>query len=137
GAVPDRPRRGGPAREYGRLRRKPSDRLQRHRRRPPPEPARRDRAHPHERLRTHRPAPLAAPRPAAPGAGPMADSQNDLAVLLTGGGARTAYQAGVLQAIADWLPAHTHCPFGVVTGTSGGAINAALLGAAAHDFRHA
>lgn len=67
----------------------------------------------------------------------MADTHNDLAVLLTGGGARTAYQAGVIQAIADWLPEHARCPFGVVTGTSGGAINAALLGADAHDFRHA
>jgi NTE family protein len=57
-----------------------------------------------------------------------------LALLLTGGGARTAYQAGVLQAIAEWLPAGAPVPFEVVCGTSAGAINAALLAADAQDF---
>lgn len=55
-------------------------------------------------------------------------------LLLTGGGARTAYQAGVLQAIAEWLPAGTPAPFGVICGTSAGAINATMLAAGAHDF---
>lgn len=57
-----------------------------------------------------------------------------LALLLTGGGARTAYQAGVLQAIAEWFPAGAPAPFEVVSGTSAGAINAALLAASAQDF---
>jgi NTE family protein len=57
-----------------------------------------------------------------------------LAVVLSGGGARSAYQAGVLRAIADWLPAGTPTPFVVVCGTSSGAINAAAIAAGAKDF---
>ena len=60
-----------------------------------------------------------------------------LAIVLSGGGARAAYQAGVLQAIADWLPAGTPLPFTVVTGTSAGAINAAAIAAGAQDFGRA
>ena len=53
------------------------------------------------------------------------------ALVLLGGGARTAYQAGVLGGIGDILqaqgwPAH-HNPFPVVCGTSAGAINAAYF----------
>lgn len=48
----------------------------------------------------------------------------DLAIVLTGGGARAAYQVGVLRGIARRLP-HTH--FDIVTGVSAGAINAAFL----------
>lgn len=55
-------------------------------------------------------------------------------LLLTGGGARTAYQAGVLQAIAESLPAGSPAPFGVICGTSAGAINATMLASGAHDF---
>jgi NTE family protein len=57
-----------------------------------------------------------------------------LAIVLSGGGARAAYQAGVLRAIAEWLPAGTPLPFTIVTGTSAGAINAAAIGAGAKDF---
>lgn len=49
-----------------------------------------------------------------------------LALVLTGGGARAAYQVGVLQAIAERLPETT---FPIVTGVSAGAINAAYLAA--------
>jgi len=51
------------------------------------------------------------------------------ALVLAGGGARAAYQVGVLRAIADWLPEDTPCPFEVLVGTSAGAINAASLAA--------
>lgn len=48
----------------------------------------------------------------------------DLAVVLTGGGARGAYQVGVLGALARLFP-RLHFP--IVTGVSAGSINAALL----------
>lgn len=57
------------------------------------------------------------------------------ALVLSGGGARAAYQVGVLKAMAEWLPAEAPCPFEVLVGTSAGAINAAALGARAGSFR--
>ena len=60
--------------------------------------------------------------------------------MLTGGGARAAYQVGVLEAIADLrIAARVSAPgspFGVITGTSAGAINAAALATHADDFDH-
>jgi NTE family protein len=56
------------------------------------------------------------------------------ALILSGGGARAAYQAGVLRAIAQWLPAGSASPFAIVCGTSAGAINAAALAASASDI---
>ncbi len=63
-------------------------------------------------------------------------------LVLTGGGARAAYQAGVLKAVcrllADASPQHAVCnPFDVICGTSAGAINAAALACAAHRPRSA
>src|SRR5690606_37565099 len=55
-------------------------------------------------------------------------------IVLTGGGARAAFQAGVLSAIADMLPDRRRNPFPVVSGTSAGSINAVLLAAGARDF---
>ncbi len=59
-------------------------------------------------------------------------------LLLTGGGARAAYQVGVLEAIADIriaCDAHGQAnPFPVITGTSAGAINASALACGADDF---
>lgn len=46
-------------------------------------------------------------------------------LILSGGGARAAYQVGVLRAIAELLPDNTPNPFDIVCGTSAGAINAA------------
>lgn len=57
--------------------------------------------------------------------------ENREALVLAGGGARAAYQVGVLRAIADWLPADSPCPFEVLVGTSAGALNAAALAARA------
>jgi NTE family protein len=57
----------------------------------------------------------------APGTG----GRGDLAIVLSGGGARAAYQAGVLRGLARHLP---ETRFPVVVGVSAGAINAAYIG---------
>lgn len=56
-------------------------------------------------------------------------------LILPGGGARNAYQAGVLKAIADMLPDGAENPFPVICGSSSGAINAALLASNAAHFK--
>ena len=56
-------------------------------------------------------------------------------LILTGGGARAAYQVGVLKAIRDLLPDQAKNPFPILCGTSAGAINAAVLAIHADDFR--
>ena len=58
-----------------------------------------------------------------------------LGLVLPGGGARAAYQVGVLRAIADLLPARAINPFPVITGTSAGAVNATALAVHADRFR--
>lgn len=62
-------------------------------------------------------------------------AQDRTALVLTGGGARAAYQVGVLKAAAEVLPKRAHNPFSIITGTSAGAINAVALGASANNFR--
>jgi NTE family protein len=57
------------------------------------------------------------------------------ALVLTGGGARAAYQAGALRAISHLLPRGARSPFGIVCGTSAGAFNAAAIAADAGNFR--
>lgn len=64
-------------------------------------------------------------------------SQHPLAVtglILSGGGARAAYQVGVLAAIAELLPEDAENPFPVIVGTSAGAINAVGLACGALSF---
>jgi len=56
-------------------------------------------------------------------------------LVLPGGGARAAYQVGVLRALADLLPARAPNPFAVIAGTSAGAINATELAIHAERFR--
>ncbi|UCH54302.1 MAG: patatin-like phospholipase family protein [Pseudomonadota bacterium] len=56
---------------------------------------------------------------------------------MSGGGARAAYQVGVLKAISELLPPGTPNPFPVISGTSAGAINAAALAIYAPDFDQA
>ncbi|MGB8517760.1 MAG: patatin-like phospholipase family protein [Gallionella sp.] len=58
-----------------------------------------------------------------------------IALVLTGGGARAAYQVGVLKAIAEFLPRHAHNPFPIICGTSAGALNATALAVNAGNFR--
>jgi NTE family protein len=60
--------------------------------------------------------------------------ENRTGLILTGGGARAAYQVGVLKAIAEFLPRRSHSPFPVVCGTSAGALNAATLAVNAKNF---
>ncbi|HEY4373469.1 MAG TPA: patatin-like phospholipase family protein [Burkholderiales bacterium] len=55
-------------------------------------------------------------------------------LILTGGGARAAYQVGVLKAIAELLPDKQRNPFPIICGTSAGAINAASLAVFARDY---
>ncbi|HEU4516146.1 MAG TPA: patatin-like phospholipase family protein [Steroidobacteraceae bacterium] len=57
-----------------------------------------------------------------------------IALMLPGGGARSAWQVGVLNAIAAWYPPGATLPFQVLCGTSAGAINATVLAAHADDF---
>lgn len=57
------------------------------------------------------------------------------ALILSGGGARAAYQVGVLQALAEILPAEHANPFPIICGTSAGAINALALAAHPGNFK--
>ncbi len=57
-------------------------------------------------------------------------------LVLTGGGARSAYQVGVLLALAEFLP-RSRNPFQVIVGTSAGAVAASVLAAEAHHWRRA
>jgi NTE family protein len=57
--------------------------------------------------------------------------------VLTGGGARAAYQVGVVKAVRDLLGNPQRNPFPILCGTSAGAINAATLAVFADDFSRA
>lgn len=59
-----------------------------------------------------------------------------LAIVMTGGGARAAYQIGVLKAIAELIPPGSPSPFTIICGTSAGAINAASLAAKSDHFKN-
>lgn len=56
-------------------------------------------------------------------------------LILSGGGARGAYQVGVLKAVADILPRDVYNPFPVICGTSAGSINALAIAGRAGHFR--
>lgn len=77
-------------------------------------------------------------------AGLVTSKEPRLALVLMGGGARTAYQAGVLKALASMLanapsqsPAVSRWPFQILVGTSAGALNASFLAARAQQGSHA
>jgi NTE family protein len=55
-------------------------------------------------------------------------------LVLAGGGARAAYQVGVLRAVAELVPRDSPNPFPVISGTSAGAINGAALAIYATQF---
>jgi NTE family protein len=67
----------------------------------------------------------------------MREEEPALGLVLTGGGARAAYQVGVLKGIAELLWRGSGCPFQVVTGTSAGAVSAIALASDPAHFRHA
>ena len=72
----------------------------------------------------------------SPDSQPQATAANrETAVVLSGGGARAAYQIGVLRGVARILGRMAPMPFAVITGTSAGAINAAALAVNANNFR--
>lgn len=52
------------------------------------------------------------------------DADNGIAIVLTGGGARAAYQVGFLRCLAKLVP---EARFSIITGVSAGAINATYL----------
>lgn len=58
-------------------------------------------------------------------------------LIMTGGGARAAYQIGVLKAVAEMLPKGAPSPFQIICGTSAGAINAVSLATMADNYNHA
>ncbi|GAA5316732.1 MAG: patatin-like phospholipase family protein [Candidatus Pelagadaptatus aseana] len=59
------------------------------------------------------------------------------ALILSGGGARAAYQVGVLTALNELLPKSTHNPFPIICGTSAGALNALALATHSGHFYEA
>ena len=63
-----------------------------------------------------------------------APTKSKTALVLTGGGARAAYQVGVLKAVRELLPLPEKNPFHILCGTSAGAVNAATLAVLADNF---
>lgn len=60
-----------------------------------------------------------------------------VALILSGGGARGAYQAGVLKGLAEILPEKKESPFKIISGASAGAINSAKLACDLDSFSNA
>ena len=61
-------------------------------------------------------------------------------IVMTGGGARGAYQAGVVAAVSNICAEHNQhkdLPFDVIVGSSAGAINASFIASQANDFTQA
>jgi NTE family protein len=67
----------------------------------------------------------------------MQSERGKAALVLAGGGARAAYQAGALQAVREILPDPRPNPFPIICGTSAGAVNAGVLAVYAEDFGNA
>lgn len=66
-----------------------------------------------------------------------ADKPHGTALILPGGGARAAYQVGVLKALARTHGPRIDNPYRIICGTSAGAINAAALASRTDSFRAA
>jgi NTE family protein len=64
---------------------------------------------------------------------PSRDGTGDLALVMSGGGARAAYQVGLLRSLARRFPEFSPP---ILTGVSAGAINAAYLAANTETFIH-
>jgi len=67
----------------------------------------------------------------------MQSASGKAGLVLAGGGARAAYQVGVLQALKEMLPDPAANPFPIIAGTSAGAVNAGALACHADDFGRA
>ncbi len=61
--------------------------------------------------------------------------EKKIGLVLPGGGARAAYQVGVLKAISELVPDSN--PFSIISGTSAGAINASLLASRSQSLKEA
>lgn len=66
-----------------------------------------------------------------------ASSTNKTALVLTGGGARAAYQVGVLLAVSKLSSNRRRNPFPILCGTSAGAINVTSIACLADNFSKA
>lgn len=64
-------------------------------------------------------------------------NRRKIGLIMSGGGARAAYQVGALKAIAEILPPGTPNPFAIICGASAGAINSAALAIYARNFQQA
>jgi NTE family protein len=71
-----------------------------------------------------------------PSAHARAGIGNTVGLVLPGGGARAAYQVGVLRAIADLMPTAPN-PFPIIVGTSAGAVAATVLASEAFRWQRA
>lgn len=65
------------------------------------------------------------------------EAQSRVGLILAGGGARAAYQVGVMKAIARMRAPAVANPFPILCGTSAGAINATALAIYSRDFQNA
>ncbi len=65
----------------------------------------------------------------------LLNKHNKNALVLTGGGARAAYQVGLLSAVSKFSPRHHPIPFPIICGTSAGAINSTALACYASCFQ--
>lgn len=63
------------------------------------------------------------------------DIKPRVGLVLPGGGARAAFQVGVLKALAELMPIGSLNPFPIISGTSAGAINSVVLASKARRFR--
>lgn len=68
--------------------------------------------------------------------GGSAETASTVGLILPGGGARAAYQVGVLKAIAELMPASRN-PFPIIVGTSAGAVAASVLAVEAFRWQRA
>ncbi|MCW9028060.1 MAG: patatin-like phospholipase family protein, partial [Kangiella sp.] len=64
----------------------------------------------------------------------MTDNASIPGLILSGGGARAAYQVGVLKAVSEILEQPEQSPFRIVSGTSAGAINSCAVAEHSHRF---
>lgn len=60
-----------------------------------------------------------------------------IGLVMMGGGARAAYQVGVLKGITKFVKKGDPSPFKIISGISAGAINAAALAGASHNYHKA
>jgi NTE family protein len=74
------------------------------------------------------------PRVTHPDTTTSASQRGQTALVLSGGGARAAYQVGVLKGLAQIWPGDRP-PYNVIVGTSAGAVCAAVLATHANDWR--